>query len=296
MNVLCLLTLPFLFNVAKAQEVVVLDWEAGFNDESAQFLTINAGDSLLFEWDNSHNVHLMADSVALDNCDFSGSEELASTSVNSYLFETPEAGFYYFSCEVGNHCNYGQILTLEVLESSLPSIAEIAVSDDTFSTLVAAVAAAGLVDTLSSEGTFTVFAPTNDAFANLPDGTLDALLQPENVQQLTDILLYHVLGSVVTSSDLSDGLTATTLQGSSVTVMVTGGVMINDANVILADVEASNGIIHVIDAVLLPPEPNEDCPEDIDSSGSVGFGDILIILSTWGTCMAIKLCIRQLIS
>merc|ERR1711907_342311 len=108
-------------------------------------------------------------------------------------------------------------------DEDLPSIAEIAVSDDTFSTLVTAVAAAGLVDTLSSEGTFTVFAPTNDAFANLPDGTLDALLQPENVQQLTDILLYHVLGSVVTSSDLSDGLTATTLQGSSVTVMVTGG-------------------------------------------------------------------------
>merc|ERR1711907_849315 len=127
-----------------------------------------------------------------------------------------------------------------------------------FSTLVAAVAAAGLVDTLSSEGTFTVFAPTNDAFANLPDGTLDALLQPENVQQLTDILLYHVLGSVVTSSDLSDGLTATTLQGSTVTIMVTGGVRINDANVIVADVEASNGIVHVIDAVLLPPSEQGD--------------------------------------
>jgi len=135
----------------------------------------------------------------------------------------------------------------------LPSIVEIAAADDTFSTLVAAVSAADLVDTLSGEGTFTVFAPTNDAFADLPDGTLDTLLQPENVQQLTDILLYHVLGSVVTSSDLSDGLTATTLQGSTVTIMVTGGVRINDANVIVADVEASNGIVHVIDAVLLPP-------------------------------------------
>merc|ERR1711907_279775 len=126
-----------------------------------------------------------------------------------------------------------------------------------FSTLVAAVAAAGLVDVLAGDGTFTVFAPTNDAFANLPDGTLDSLLQPENVQQLTDILLYHVLGSVVTSSDLYDGLSATTLQGSDVTIMVTGGVMINDANVIVADVLASNGIVHVIDAVLIPGGDSE---------------------------------------
>jgi uncharacterized surface protein with fasciclin (FAS1) repeats len=119
--------------------------------------------------------------------------------------------------------------------------------------LVAAVQAAGLVDALKGEGPFTVFAPTEEAFAALPAGTLDTLLaDPQG--QLTDILLYHVVPGKVMAADLSDGLTATTLQGSDVTLHLMGdGAMVNEASIVTTDIEASNGVIHVIDAVILPP-------------------------------------------
>lgn len=121
-----------------------------------------------------------------------------------------------------------------------------------FTTLVAAVEAADLVDTLKGEGPFTVFAPTDEAFAALPEGTVDDLLKPENKDQLTAILTYHVLPAKVMSGDLSDGMTATTVQGGDITVDLGDGVMINDANVTTPDIEASNGVIHVIDKVLMP--------------------------------------------
>jgi uncharacterized surface protein with fasciclin (FAS1) repeats len=121
-----------------------------------------------------------------------------------------------------------------------------------FTTLVAAVQAAGLVDTLKSEGPFTVFAPTDEAFAALPEGTVATLLLPENKEQLISILTYHVVPGKVMSGDLSNGMTATTVQGSDVTIMIADGVSINGANVTTADVEASNGVIHVIDSVILP--------------------------------------------
>ena len=138
------------------------------------------------------------------------------------------------------------------------TIVDIAVADGRFTTLVAAVQAAGLVDTLNSAGPFTVFAPTDDAFAALPAGTLDSLLLPENKQQLTDILLYHVVPSKVMASDVVglDGQSAeTALAGKSINIKVDGDkVILNDnVNVIITDVEASNGVIHVVDAVLLPP-------------------------------------------
>lgn len=131
-------------------------------------------------------------------------------------------------------------------------IVDIAAGDENFSTLVAAVQAAGLVDTLKGEGPFTVFAPTNDAFAALPAGTVENLLKPENKDQLTAILTYHVVPGKVMSGDLSNGMTATTVQGSDVTIMTEGGVTVQGANVTTADIEASNGVIHVIDAVILP--------------------------------------------
>ena len=131
-------------------------------------------------------------------------------------------------------------------------IVDIAAGDENFSTLVAAVQAAGLVDTLKSEGPFTVFAPTNDAFAALPAGTVENLLKPENKDQLTAILTYHVVPGKVMSGDLSNGMTATTVQGTDVTIMTEGGVTVQGANVTAADIEASNGVIHVIDAVILP--------------------------------------------
>ncbi|GAB4176261.1 MAG: fasciclin domain-containing protein [Wenzhouxiangellaceae bacterium] len=133
-------------------------------------------------------------------------------------------------------------------------IVDTAVAAGNFNTLVAAVQAAGLVDTLKGEGPFTVFAPTDEAFAKLPDGTLDTLLKPENKDRLIAILTYHVVPGKVMSSDLSDGLEAGTVQGQGVIIKISdGGVMVNDANVVQADIKASNGVIHVIDKVLLPP-------------------------------------------
>ncbi|NCQ24987.1 MAG: Nex18 symbiotically induced protein [Rhodobacteraceae bacterium CG17_big_fil_post_rev_8_21_14_2_50_63_15] len=131
-------------------------------------------------------------------------------------------------------------------------IVDIAAGNENFSTLVAAVQAAGLVDTLKGEGPLTVFAPTNDAFAALPAGTVENLLKPENKDQLIAILTYHVVPGKVMSGDLSNGMTATTVQGSDVTIMTEGGVSVQGANVTTADIEASNGVIHVIDAVIIP--------------------------------------------
>lgn len=131
-------------------------------------------------------------------------------------------------------------------------IVDTAVEAGSFSTLVAAVQAAGLVDTLKGEGPFTVFAPTDDAFAALPAGTVEELLKPENKDKLTAILTYHVVPGKVMSSDLSDGMTATTVQGSDVTIKTEGGVTVQGANVTTADVEATNGVIHIIDAVIIP--------------------------------------------
>ena len=150
-------------------------------------------------------------------------------------------------------------------DESPGTIVDIAVSAGNFETLVAAVSAAGLVETLQGEGPFTVFAPTDEAFAALPEGTLEALLaDPQG--QLTQILLYHVVPGKVMSTDLSDGMAAETVQGSPVTFSIKDGVVkVNDATVIAADIEASNGVIHVIDAVILPPseEAAEEAPGNI---------------------------------
>ena len=140
-------------------------------------------------------------------------------------------------------------------EVMLKDIVDTAVADGRFETLVAGVQAAELVDTLKGEGPFTVFAPTDDAFAKLPAGTLDSLLLPENKQALTDILLYHVVSGNVMAADVVNLESATTVLGKDVAIKVEDGkVFINDAEVIITDVEASNGVIHVIDAVLLPPQ------------------------------------------
>ena len=121
-----------------------------------------------------------------------------------------------------------------------------------FTTLVAAVQAAGLVDTLKGDGPFTVFAPTDAAFAALPDGTVETLLLEENKDQLIAILTYHVVPGKVMSTDLTDGMTATTVQGGDLTIDLDNGVSVNDATVTTADVEASNGVIHIVDAVIIP--------------------------------------------
>ena len=133
------------------------------------------------------------------------------------------------------------------------TIVEVAASNPDFSTLVAAVKAAGLVDTLNSKGPFTVFAPTNEAFAKLPAGTVENLLKPENKAQLTAILTYHVVAGKVTAAEVVKLKTADTVNGKAVTIAVgESGVMVNDAKVTATDIMASNGVIHVIDTVLIP--------------------------------------------
>ena len=135
------------------------------------------------------------------------------------------------------------------------TILDIVVNSADHDTLEAAVIAAGLADELSGPGPFTVFAPTDAAFANLPAGTIEALLA--NTSDLTNILLYHVVGAQALSTDLTDGQTVTTLQGQLVTVTINAnGVMINQAMVTVADIMADNGVVHVIDAVLLPETTN----------------------------------------
>jgi len=121
-----------------------------------------------------------------------------------------------------------------------------------FGTLLAAAEAAGLVDTLKGDGPFTVFAPTDAAFAALPDGTVESLLKPENKDQLVSILTYHVVPGKVMSGDLVDDMKAATVQGSSITIDLDDGVKVNSASVTAADIEAKNGVIHVIDQVILP--------------------------------------------
>ena len=133
-------------------------------------------------------------------------------------------------------------------------IVDTAVAAGSFNTLATALEAAGLVETLKGEGPFTVFAPTDEAFAALPEGTVETLLKPENKDQLVDVLTYHVVPGKVMSSDLSDGMTAATVEGSEITVDLSDGVMISGATVTSADIEADNGVIHVIDTVILPPE------------------------------------------
>lgn len=131
-------------------------------------------------------------------------------------------------------------------------VVDTAVEAGSFNTLVAAVQAAGLVETLKGDGPFTVFAPTDEAFAALPEGTVESLLKPENKDQLIAILTYHVVPGKVMSGDLSDDMTAATVQGGEITIDLDNGVMVNDATVVTADVEAGNGVIHVIDKVILP--------------------------------------------
>ena len=158
------------------------------------------------------------------------------------------------------------VIEEEVREEQAPNIVQVAVGNENFTTLVAAVKAADLVETLSGEGPFTVFAPTNAAFASLPEGTVDTLLKPENKGTLTDILTYHVVSgkfdatTVVKAINGNNGTyTVKTVQGNELKLSLSdeGEVVITDAkggtsNVVMTDVAASNGVIHAIDAVVMP--------------------------------------------
>ena len=136
--------------------------------------------------------------------------------------------------------------------AALGSVVEVAAASGSFSTLIAAIQVSGLAVTLSEGGPFTVFAPSEEAFAALPAGLLEKLLKPENKTVLAQILTYHVVSGKVLSSDVKDGAVAS-VEGSELTFSTTGGIMVNDAKITTPDVPASNGVIHVIDKVILPP-------------------------------------------
>ncbi len=167
-----------------------------------------------------------------------------------------------------------EVPTAEPTEES-NSIADIAIADGRFTTLVAALQAAGLAETLAGEGAFTVFAPTDEAFAKLPEGTVEALL--EDIPALTDILLYHVVDGVVLAEDVVGLESAATLSGKDVSIRVEGeNVFINDAQVIITDIMADNGVIHVIDSVLLPPTEEEPLGSIVDIASADGRFETLV--------------------
>jgi len=142
--------------------------------------------------------------------------------------------------------------TSSEMSIAVPSVVDIAVDDGRFTTLVAALGAADLVETLSGPGPFTVFAPTDDAFNALPEGTVEGLL--EDIPALTDVLTYHVVSGSVLAETVVGLDSATTLQGADVNISVMGSdVMLNDSKVIITDIVGSNGVVHVIDKVLMPP-------------------------------------------
>ena len=145
------------------------------------------------------------------------------------------------------------VLPMSAANAGSKDIVDTAVGAGSFNTLVAAVQAAGLVDTLKGDGPFTVFAPTDEAFAKLPDGTVENLLKPENKDQLIAVLTYHVVPGKVMSSDIAGKKAeVASVQGGEISVDATDGVKVDNATVLTADVEASNGVIHVIDTVILP--------------------------------------------
>ena len=145
------------------------------------------------------------------------------------------------------------LLTVSSLSVNAANIVETAKGAGQFNTLIAAAKAAGLAPTLSGKGPFTVFAPTDAAFAKLPKGTVESLLKPENKKKLASILTYHVVAGEINSSDIKPGRThVKTVNGKSLAVRKHGGISVNGARIVSADVKASNGVIHVINKVLLP--------------------------------------------
>ena len=169
------------------------------------------------------------------------------------------------------------LLVREVHAQETADIVDTAVQAGGFDTLVAAVEAAGLVDTLKGEGPFTVFAPTDEAFAALPEGTVETLLDdPEGM--LTDILLYHVVSGKVMAADVVelDGADVETVGGDTILITVDGETVgVNDATVVVTDIETSNGVIHVIDTVLIPPTGEESAAQASSASSEYGAGDIV---------------------
>jgi uncharacterized surface protein with fasciclin (FAS1) repeats len=248
--------------LALTAQAIEIDWRVP-GDEPLPPVTVDPATdaTITFKWNGFHNVYEMPSEAAMNSCDFSGAQEVApSSSGSSVTVDAPAMGeTKYYACEVGSHCNAGQRVAITsegapVDPTPTMNIVELAQNTDILSTLVQAVIAADLVDPLSGPGPFTVFAPTNDAFAAL-GSTVDELLKPEKKADLQKILTYHVVEGKVLSTDLTES-DVPTVEGSDVKVTVNPPA-INGANVVLADVLATNGVVHVIDAVLICVQINQ---------------------------------------
>ena len=268
-KLLLLLLIPTFIFAQTSHEV-----EVGGFYYSPQELNINVGDTV--NWTNvggNHNVNFDVNSltgISFGNPIYLVDQSLPVSGVGfmgSIVFN--EAGTFNYDCSVGYHAANGQTGTVIVLEPS-NTVVDIVVGSETHTTLEAAVTAAGLVETLSGEGPFTIFAPTDDAFAALPEGTLETLLS-NPTGDLTNILLNHVYSGQAMSTDLSDGMMVSTLYGDSLMVTIDStGVYFNDAMVTVADLSADNGVVHVIDAILLPsPPPPSNTVYDVVSNSDI---------------------------
>ena len=222
-------------------------------------LVINQGDIVI--WINDGGLHDVNGEInSITNESFNNPESFDSPSMSmvggeiyTHTFNIP--GTYNYDCSVGTHAELGMVGEISVTPIS-NTVVDIIVGSEDHNTLETAVIAAGLVDALSGEGPFTVFAPTDAAFDALPEGTLDAVLA--DMDLLTSILTHHVASGSVLSTDLSNGMMVTTLNGTELMVTISDdGVMIDNAMVTVADIMADNGVIHVINAVLIPEEPVE---------------------------------------
>jgi len=248
-----LLLIIAIFPCFSSAEDKSIDWRI----QRYEDMTASVGDKFTFNWNFVHDVYIHPNG----GCSDATGIEIGTSSGASYTFTEDDVGEVTFVCTIPGHCFAGQILKVKVSNppSQVADIPQTAIANGKFETLVAALGATDLVTPLSEPaGPFTVFAPTDAAFASLPDGLVTCLLEPDNKDILADILKYHVLSGKVLSTDLSDGLTATTLNGDDVVVDLSNGVKINNSVVSAVDVEASNGVIHVLDSVLVPSDIDID--------------------------------------
>ena len=232
-------------------------------------ITINQGD--IIEWINDGGLHDVNGEInSITNENFNNPETFNSPSTNItgstiYIHEFNIPGTYNYDCSVGSHAINGMIGSITVNSiAETTTVVDIIVGSENHNTLEAAVIAAELADDLSGEGPFTVFAPTDEAFEALPEGTVEALLE-DPTGQLADILLHHVYAGNAMSTDLSDDMIIPTLLGTelNVSMEMDGSVMIDNAMVTVANIQADNGVVHVINAVLIP-DNNSSISDYID--------------------------------
>ena len=226
-------------------------------------LTISSGDVVNWVSEGGyHDVNFNINSIT--NETFGNPIEIANASLpaqstgemGSITFDEP--GTYNYDCSVGSHAAMGMVGSITVIPNQSTTVVDVVVNSENHTTLEAAVVAAGLVETLSGDGPFTVFAPTDAAFGLLPEGLIAQLLE-DPTGDLTTILTHHVHSGNVLSTDLSNEMMVPTLAGTELTVsLMNGMVQIDNANVSVADIETDNGVVHVIDAVLVPNDLNID--------------------------------------